>query len=68
MRMYRGNDTLGDDTNMFSFVGGGFVTNGRVVSICGIWRNISQRYWLVASGAHSGSWLDGQDGSLKRMC
>ena len=57
--MSRVNGTPGDDTQIFSIVGGGVGSDGRAVPRCGLWRNIPWRHWLVASGAHSGSWLGG---------
>ena len=54
---FPGNVTLGDDTQRFSFVVGGVGSDGRFVPRCRLWRNIPRRHLLLASSAHSGSWL-----------
>ena len=56
----RGNGTLGDDNQRFSFVGGGFGSYGRVVPRFGLWRNIPRRHGIMASGSPSGSYLEGR--------
>ena len=64
----RGNGTLGDDNQRFSFVGGGFGSYGRVVPRFGLWRNIPRRHGIMASGSPSGSYLEGRVFHLKVMC
>ena len=49
-------------------VGWRFGSEGRVVPRFGIWRNITQRQGLMASGSLSGSCLEGRDFSVKGMC
>ena len=66
--MSRGNGTLGDDTPRFSLSSGVYGSDGWVVPRFGLWRNITQRHRLVASGSLSGSCLEGRDFSLKGMC